>query len=101
MYRFIILKVEGQNKSINKLDGREIRLTTGLYAPQASGSVMIECGDTSLLVTATKTAKKEPSDFLPLICDYEEKLYKQGGFLVVSWEKVGHQKEHFNCKINW
>jgi len=69
--------VEGQNKSIT-FDGREIRLTTGLYAPQASGSVMIECGDTSLLITATKTVKKEPSDFLPLICDYEEKLYAAG-----------------------
>jgi len=57
--------VEGQNKSIT-FDGREIRLTTGLYAPQANGSVMIECGDTSLLVTATKTVKKETSDFLPL-----------------------------------
>jgi len=69
--------VVGQNKSIT-FDGREIRLTTGLYAPQASGSVMIECGDTSLLVTATKTTKKEVSDFLPLICDYEEKLYAAG-----------------------
>ena len=69
--------MEGQNKSIT-FDGREIRLTTGLYAPQANGSVMIECGDTSLLVTATKTTKKETSDFLPLICDYEEKLYAAG-----------------------
>ena len=43
-----------------------------------NGSVMIECGDTSLLVTATKTTKKEASDFLPLICDYEEKLYAAG-----------------------
>tara|TARA_Y100001968_G_scaffold327045_1_gene371302 strand:+ start:8563 stop:10638 length:2076 start_codon:yes stop_codon:yes gene_type:complete len=39
---------------------------------------MIECGDTSLLVTATKTIKKEAGDFLPLICDYEEKLYAAG-----------------------
>jgi len=39
---------------------------------------MIECGDTSLLVTATKTTKKDASDFLPLICDYEEKLYAAG-----------------------
>tara|TARA_Y100001933_G_scaffold254930_1_gene297257 strand:+ start:536 stop:2611 length:2076 start_codon:yes stop_codon:yes gene_type:complete len=39
---------------------------------------MIECGDTSLLITATKTLKKEKSDFLPLICDYEEKLYAAG-----------------------
>ena len=69
--------MEGQNKSIT-FDGREIRLTTGLYAPQANGAVMIECGDTSLLVTATKTNKKEAADFLPLICDYEEKLYAAG-----------------------
>ena len=69
--------MEGQNKSIT-FDGREIRLTTGLYAPQANGSVMIECGDTSLLVTVTKTTKKDASDFLPLICDYEEKLYAAG-----------------------
>jgi len=39
---------------------------------------MIECGDTSLLVTATKTEKKDKGDFLPLICDYEEKLYAAG-----------------------
>ena len=69
--------MEGQNKSIT-FDGREIRLTTGVYAPQASGALMIECGDTSLLVTATKTTKKESADFLPLICDYEEKLYAAG-----------------------
>ena len=69
--------MEGQNKSIT-FDGREIRLTTGLFAPQANGAIMIECGDTSLLITATKTTKKEKSDFLPLICDYEEKLYAAG-----------------------
>ena len=69
--------MEGQNKSIT-FDGREIRLTTGLYAPQANGAIMIECGDTSLLVTATTTEKKEKGDFLPLICDYEEKLYAAG-----------------------
>ena len=69
--------MEGQNKSIT-FDGREIRLTTGLYAPQANGAVMIECGDTSILVTATTTEKKEGGDFLPLICDYEEKLYAAG-----------------------
>ena len=74
--------MEGQNKSIT-FDGREIRLTTGLYA-QANGSVMIECGDTSLLVTATKTAKKEVADFLPLICDYEENYTLREEYQVVS-----------------
>ncbi len=69
--------MEEQNKSIT-FDGREIRLTTGLYAPQANGAIMIECGDTSILVTATTTEKKDKGDFLPLICDYEEKLYAAG-----------------------
>jgi polyribonucleotide nucleotidyltransferase len=74
--------VEGQNKSIT-FDGREIRLTTGLYAPQANGSVMIECGDTSLLVTATKTTKKDASDFLPLILTMRKNYMLLEEFLVV------------------
>ncbi|MFM1900376.1 MAG: Polyribonucleotide nucleotidyltransferase [Cyanobacteriota bacterium] len=39
---------------------------------------MIECGDTSVLVTATRSAGREGIDFLPLICDYEERLYAAG-----------------------
>jgi polyribonucleotide nucleotidyltransferase len=69
--------VQGQTQSIS-FDGREIRLTTGRFAPQAGGSVMIECGDTSVLVTATRSAGREGIDFLPLICDYEERLYAAG-----------------------
>jgi len=73
--------VEGQNKSIT-FDGREIRLTTGLYAPQASGSVMIECGDTSLLVTATKTAKKEVQIFYLLYVIMRKNFMQLGEFQV-------------------
>ena len=69
--------MQGQTQSIS-FDGREIRLTTGRYAPQAGGSVMIECGDTSVLVTATRSSGREGIDFLPLICDYEERLYAAG-----------------------
>ncbi|NDD45298.1 MAG: polyribonucleotide nucleotidyltransferase, partial [Synechococcaceae bacterium WB9_4xB_025] len=69
--------MQGQTQSIS-FDGREIRLTTGRFAPQAGGSVMIECGDTSVLVTATRSAGREGIDFLPLICDYEERLYAAG-----------------------
>ena len=39
---------------------------------------MIECGDTSVLVTATRSTGREGVDFLPLICDYEERLYAAG-----------------------
>ncbi len=71
-------------KSIS-FDGRDIRLKVGLFAPQAGGSVLIESGDTAVLVNATRSTGREGIDFLPLIVDYEEKLYAvgriPGGFL--------------------
>ena len=69
--------MQGQTQSIS-FDGREIRLTSGRYALQAGGSVMVECGDTAVLVTATRSNPREGIDFLPLICDYEERLYAAG-----------------------
>ncbi len=71
-------------KSIS-FDGRDIRLKVGLLAPQAGGSVLIESGETAVLVTATTAPGREGIDFLPLIVDYEERLYAAGripgGFL--------------------
>ncbi|NEO85627.1 MAG: polyribonucleotide nucleotidyltransferase [Spirulina sp. SIO3F2] len=72
------------NKSIS-FDGRDIRLQTGLLAPQAGGSVLIQSGETAVLVTATRSKGREGIDFLPLLVDYEERLYAAGripgGFL--------------------
>jgi polyribonucleotide nucleotidyltransferase len=72
------------DKSIS-FDGRDIRLKVGLLAPQAGGSVLIQSGDTTVLVTATRAAGREGIDFLPLVVDYEERLYAAGripgGFL--------------------
>jgi polyribonucleotide nucleotidyltransferase len=65
------------DKSIS-FDGRDIRLKVGLLAPQAGGSVLIESGDTSVLVTATRAKAREGIDFLPLTVDYEERLYAAG-----------------------
>ncbi len=72
------------DKSIS-FDGRDIRLKVGLLAPQAGGSVLIQSGDTAVLVTATRSGGREGIDFLPLLVDYEERLYAAGripgGFL--------------------
>lgn len=72
------------DKSIS-FDGRDIRLKVGLLAPQAGGSVLMQSGDTAVLVTATRSAAREGIDFLPLTVDYEERLYAvgriPGGFL--------------------
>jgi polyribonucleotide nucleotidyltransferase len=71
-------------KSIS-FDGRDIRLKVGMLAPQAGGSVLIQSGETAVLVTATRSSGREGIDFLPLLVDYEERLYAAGripgGFL--------------------
>jgi polyribonucleotide nucleotidyltransferase len=76
--------MEEMEKSIS-FDGRDIRLKIGLLAPQAGGAVLIESGDTSVLVTATRAEGRPGVDFLPLLVDYEERLYAggriPGGFL--------------------
>ncbi len=72
------------DKSIS-FDGRDIRLKMGTLAPQAGGSVLIQSGDTAVLVTATRAKARDGIDFLPLTVDYEERLYAAGripgGFL--------------------
>ncbi len=72
------------DKSIS-IDGRDIQLKVGLLAPQAGGSVLVSSGDTAVLVTATRSSGREGIDFLPLLVDYEERLYAAGripgGFL--------------------
>ncbi|NJL46254.1 MAG: polyribonucleotide nucleotidyltransferase [Leptolyngbyaceae cyanobacterium SM2_5_2] len=71
-------------KSIS-FDGRDIKLRVGLLAPQAGGAVLVQSGETAVLVTATRAAAREGIDFLPLLVDYEERLYAAGripgGFL--------------------
>lgn len=71
-------------KSIS-FDGRDIQLKVGLLAPQAGGAVLVQSGETAVLVTATRSTGREGIDFLPLLVDYEERLYAAGripgGFL--------------------
>ncbi|MFZ5943652.1 MAG: polyribonucleotide nucleotidyltransferase [Bacillota bacterium] len=65
-------------KSI-EIGGRTLTMETGRLAKQASGSVLVQYGDTTVLATAT--ASKEPRegiDFFPLTVDYEERLYAVG-----------------------
>ncbi|MCA6501084.1 MAG: polyribonucleotide nucleotidyltransferase [Pseudanabaena sp. M135S2SP2A07QC] len=65
--------------------GREIKLRIGTFAPQAGGSVLVQCGETAILVTATRGPARDGVDFVPLLVDYEERLYAAGripgGFL--------------------
>jgi len=69
--------VQGESRSFS-FDGREVQLTINRFAPQAGGSVMLECGGTVVLVTVTRSPAREGVDFLPLLCDYEERMYAAG-----------------------
>ncbi|MFO8237551.1 MAG: polyribonucleotide nucleotidyltransferase [Prochlorococcaceae cyanobacterium] len=92
--------MQGQTQSVS-FDGREIRLTTGRFAPQAGGSVMVECGDTAVLVTATRSSGRPGIDFLPLTCDYEERLYAAGRIPGSFFRREGRPSERavLTCRL--
>ena len=55
-----------------------VKIETGRLAGQAGGAVTVMCGDTMVLVTATASAVREGTNFVPLTVDYEERLYAAG-----------------------
>lgn len=62
-----------------ELNGKTLTLKTGKIAKQASGAVIAQMGDTSVLVTVVGERKtKEGIDFLPLSVEYQEKIYAAG-----------------------
>lgn len=61
------------------ISGKEIIVQTGKLARSCNGSVTIQCGDTVLLVTAvTSDEPRKDIDFLPLLCDFEERISSVG-----------------------
>ena len=62
-----------------ELAGRTLSIETGRIAQLADGAVLMQYGETSILVTACAAVNpKEGIDFFPLSCDYEERLYAVG-----------------------
>ncbi|MBO4355257.1 MAG: polyribonucleotide nucleotidyltransferase [Clostridia bacterium] len=61
------------------LAGRPLIVETGKMAGLANGSCLIKYGETSILATATASAKpRDGIDFLPLSIDFDERLYAVG-----------------------
>ena len=62
-----------------QIGSRRISIETGKLAKQADGSVLVQSGDTVVLVTACHAASaREGIDFLPLTVDYREYTYASG-----------------------
>jgi polyribonucleotide nucleotidyltransferase len=62
------------------LAGRPLTITTGELAKQADGSVIVQYGDTVVLVTAVADKEESKNDFLPLTVNYQEMAYATGKF---------------------
>ena len=70
-----ICRVEG------KIGDRILSIETGRIAKQADGAVVVQYGDTIVLVTAvTAPSQSEGFDFFPLSVDYREKQSAAGKF---------------------
>ncbi|MFA6183941.1 MAG: polyribonucleotide nucleotidyltransferase [Parcubacteria group bacterium] len=62
-----------------QIGGRELTVSTGLLAKQASGAVKVSYGDTVVLATAVMREKASGNmGYFPLMVDYEERYYAAG-----------------------
>ncbi|MDR0648818.1 MAG: polyribonucleotide nucleotidyltransferase [Synergistaceae bacterium] len=62
-----------------EIGGKAVSFETGRMAKQANASVLAQCGETVVLVTAVISDKqREGLDFFPLLVDYEERYYSAG-----------------------
>ena len=61
-----------------EIGGKTLSIETGKVAKQASGSVVVQYGDTIVLVSVASSFEKRQTDFLPLTVEDQEKIYAAG-----------------------
>ena len=62
-----------------EIGGKTLTIQAGKLAKQASGAVLVQYGDTIVLVAAVSAPDERPGvDFLPLTVEYQEKIYAAG-----------------------
>jgi len=75
-------------------NGRMFKIEAGDLARQASGSVMVQYGDTVVLVTAVASkGPREGVDFFPLMVDYQEMTYAAGKIPGGFFKREGRPSE--------
>ncbi len=66
---------------VEKQIGRQVlSFETGQLAKQAAGAVLVQYGETVVLVACATGAPRPGIDFFPLTCDYRERLAAAGKF---------------------
>jgi len=61
-----------------EIGGKTLSIETGKTAKQASGSVVVQYGDTIVLVAVVSSQEERTMNFLPLTVEYQEKGYAAG-----------------------
>ena len=73
---------------------QEVTLETGKIARQADGAVLVNMGDTVVLVTAVgEKGQGQPRDFFPLTVNYQEKTYAAGRIPGGFFKREGRPSE--------
>ncbi|MFP4445137.1 MAG: polyribonucleotide nucleotidyltransferase [Desulfosudaceae bacterium] len=68
-----------EEKRETVINGKPLSISTGKVAKQASGSAVVQYGETIVLVTVVADEDpKENASFLPLSVEYQEKIYAAG-----------------------
>ena len=85
----------------SEIGGSRISLTTGELAKQASGAVLIQYGETVVLVAAQTGPARPGIDFFPLQVDYRERLAAAGKFAGGFLKREGRPttKEILTCRL--
>lgn len=77
------------------LGGKLLQIETGKVCGQANGACTVRLGDTVVNVTATASDEpREDVDFLPLSCDYVERMYAAGKIPGGFIKREGRPSEH-------
>lgn len=61
-----------------EVGGKTLSIQTGKVAKQASGSVMVQYGETIVLVSVVSAYEDKTVSFLPITVEYQEKIYAAG-----------------------
>lgn len=79
-----------------EIGGKLLSVETGKLAKQASGSVVVRCGETMVLVTAVADKEHKPElGFLPLTIEYQEKMAAVGRIPGNYFRReIGRPSEH-------
>ncbi len=79
-----------------------VTIDTGAIARQADGAVIVDMGETQVLVTAVGRKAADPGkDFFPLTVNYQEKTYAAGKIPGGFFKREGRpsEKEVLTCRL--